>query len=266
MKEIIFGAIQGLTEFIPVSSSAHLQWFGHFFSTTDIFLFTLVVHLGTWFSILLFYRLTLIHICKHMFKPSPQNIFLKIVVTSIPASIAGILIVILADRLFEELHWSAFGFILTAVFLLGTKRFTSKVPSVKSNPDAQIKELETVSFKQAVVIGFVQALALCPGISRSGWTSATGIYMGLRPSTALHFSFIQGFVIVLGACIVEFITTTWAQVEMLPLALGFVSSFVFGLIALKLMQAWVWKLYSFSFYLLIIGVSGLLYLSFVQQG
>ena len=249
IKAFFLGMLQGVAEFLPISSSGHLAAAGLFVQLDQIFLFSIAVHFGTLCSLLIFYRLRCIRLVKNIFSPPKENVFLKLITASLPVMFIGFFFYEFVKELFNNMHFISFSFVFTALFLLGT--FFVKKESVQdSSGDA---DFMCISYPKAFLIGIVQVLALAPGVSRAGVTTGTGLYLGVPPSLALDFSFLLGIISLFSACALEFIggSNTLFHWSFL---VGFLSAFGFGYLALHWMKSWVFNLYKFGFYLLPLGL------------
>ena len=255
-ESFLLGLLQGLAEFLPISSSGHLTLFQFFFSSDHKFLFIIVVHAGTLMSLILFYRRLFGQMLKTLFHPLGQNIFLKIGAACLPSALAGFAFRPWIKNFFQDPSSAAYGFLFTGVFLLGVyfplRRHSDLPPENEKNISRLIDE---VSYLKAFFIGCFQVLALFPGISRAGLCAGAGLYLGLRPLTALHFSFLMGSFALFGAGLLEaFHLPLEENLPQGPLLLSFISAFGFGCLALSIMKSWIFHLHKFSFYLLPLGL------------
>lgn len=256
IRAFILGALQGLAEFLPISSSGHLAVTGLFFQLDQIFLFTIAVHFGTLCSLLVFYRNKCIGLIKNILSPPKENLFFKLLMASFPVMLVGFFFYNSIQKLFHDMYFISFSFIFTALFLLGTF-FTKR--SNRNSSDAVDSNFMCISYTKAFLIGLVQVLALAPGVSRAGVTTGTGLYLGVPPRTALDFSFLLGIFSLFAACSLEFIAGSNTLFHW-PFLAGFLSAFGFGYLALYWMRSWVFSLYKFGFYLLPLGLLLFLYL------
>ena len=243
------GLLQGLSEFLPISSSGHLALTQIFCNTNHIFLFTVFAHFGTLTALILFYRKDLFNIIKNISSPPKTNLFLKIVVAVLPAIFAGFFLYEVIKDIFNQHIFIAFGFLLTSFLLLGTRWKTQNTQT----------ELKQISYKQALIIGCTQALALLPGVSRSGVTICTGIYLGLHPLLSITFSFLLAVVPLFGAFALELSKISWEGTPLIQALICLISSSIFSWLALYLMKSLHSHLYKFSFYLIPLGLSLLFY-------
>lgn len=254
---IILGLIQGLTEFLPVSSSGHLEILSHFLGVnpeTNL-TFSMMLHGGTVLSTIVVFRKELLRLITQFFKfkMNPETIFvLKIFISFIPIVIVGL-------TLKDELE-SLFGgslivvgamLIVTAILLWFTYR-------AKSNN-------REISYRDAFIIGIAQSLAVMPGLSRSGSTISTGLILGVKREEISKFSFLMVLIPIIGMNFLEIATGEFsgdaASIGAIPLIIGFMTSFLSGLFACKTMIALVnrGKLYWFSIYCVIVGLSVIIY-------
>jgi undecaprenyl-diphosphatase len=242
---IILGIIQGLTEFLPVSSSGHLVIAQKLLGITGQCLVTSVVlHLGTCAALLLFFYRDILRLLR-----SPRSLLLVLIVTFITGVIG-----ISGKDFFEQLFLSprAVGLALlgTGVLLILTKR-------IKQNNKTE------VGIKDALILGFVQGLAVIPGISRSGSTIAILLFRKIDQETCFRFSFLAAIPAILGAALLEAKDIGLAlKGEPLNLTIGFCCSLVTGILALKVLQIVLKKakLYYFGYYCIIVAVTTLIFL------
>lgn len=238
---IILGVIQGLTEFLPVSSSGHLVLVQNFIPsfTQPGVLFDVVLHAGTLFSILFYFR-------KMIFELSSRYIMLLIVGT-VPAALAGFLF----QSFFENL-FTLPKIVGTALLVTGLFNFlTDKNEAVKRN----------LTIKDAVFIGIFQAIAIIPGISRSGSTIFAGSYRGVEKLEAAQFSFLLSVPAVAGATLLQVLThggDSSANIEFY--LAGFLAAFISGYFAIKIVYKFLSekKFRLFGVYCSILGLLTLL--------
>jgi len=252
LEAIILGIIQGLTEFLPVSSSGHLELAKAILGDTSVpeesLTFTVVLHFATALSTLVVFRKEVAEIFRGLFQfkwNEEMKFSLKIITSMIPAVIIGLL--------FEEQLESFFGgkilfvgimLLITAVLLL----FADKAKN--TNKD--------VSFRNSLIIGISQAIAMLPGISRSGATISTSVLLGIDRSKAARFSFLMVVPLIFGKIAKDFLggQINFQPSEIAPISAGFIAAFLAGLVACNWMIALVKKskLSYFSIYCAIIGL------------
>ena len=241
-QSIILGLIQGLTEFLPVSSSGHLVIFQHLLNLSEPpVVFDVLVHLATSLAII-------IVLFKSLIKITLKQITI-IVVASLPAAIIGLLLNSQIEQLFSSLKLVSFALLITAAFLFSTKL----QPKADRPLDDKNKK---INFKNSISIGFSQALAIIPGISRSGSTIVTGLHTGLSPSTAFNFSFMLSLPAIFGAQLLQINKlASLSSLELPSLIIGFITAFASGLLALNLLKRFVinGKLHYFGYYCLVLS-------------
>ncbi len=229
------GIVQGLTEFLPISSSAHLVLMPYFFNWKDPGLtFDVALHLGTLAAILIYFKKDWQNILLQIAAPkkarAKQDVDWKwIAIGTLPAGVIGLLFEKQAEHAFRNPYLIAvtlavFGFLLWFFDSRGKKKFT----------------LDSLSLKTALIIGFAQAMAIVPGVSRSGITITAALFLGLRRESAFRFSFLLSAPIIAGAGLLKFpkIFQTLIQggPESLGMLIGFVASLVSGLFAIVLLK------------------------------
>ena len=246
VQTIILGVIQGLTEFLPISSSGHLIIAGRMLGISYMPLsFELVAHMGTLLAIVITMRKTVWGLVK---KPLQKTNALLIV-----ATVPTILIFLVFRNVFEvafDGRWLALCFVITAAVLLISSMVHYKKPKTE------------FSFLDAAIIGIAQGATGFPGISRSGTTIASGKLLGAEQKTAANFSFLLAIPLIMGATVWQ-IATTGLSLDALPIAAliaGFIASFISGLFAVKFMLKLLQKfsLNAFSIYLILLAAFMLL--------
>jgi undecaprenyl-diphosphatase len=256
-EAIVLGLIQGFTEFLPISSSGHLEigkaLFGNKHDANESLLMTLVLHLGTALSTIFVFKKEIFKILSSLLKLkiNENTLFAsKILVSMIPAFIIGILFQQKIKTLFSN------NLILVGVMFL----ITALILSVSKGKRCKFK---MVSFKNSFILGVIQAIAILPGISRSGSTISIALILGIEKQKAAQFSFLMVLPIIFGSIFKIFldIKKTSVDIDFLSLGLGFFTSFVSGIFACKWMIALVKKskLKNFSYYCIFIGIFSIYY-------
>ena len=244
-EAVILGLIQGLTEFLPVSSSGHLE-IGKVLlgvQTTDDLMFTTMVHAATVLSTIVVFRKQIWSLLKGFFRfkyNDETDYLLKIAVSIIPVMIVGLFFKDQVEALFGSIKVVGFALLLTSALLFFSD-LASKPGKVVVKPSVEARN--GITYWQAFVVGLGQALAVIPGLSRSGTTISTGLICGVRRDVMAQFSFLMVLIPILGESFLEVVGGEFASssVGVLPLLLGFVSAFVSGLFACKVMIALVKK-------------------------
>ena len=245
-EAVILGLIQGLTEFLPVSSSGHLE-IGKVLlgvEATEDLMFTTMVHAATVLSTIVVFRKQIFGLLKGFFKfkyNDETDYLFKIAVSIIPIMIVGLFFKDQVEAIFGSIKVVGFALLLTSSLLffsdLASRRDASK--TADSGKDVR----NGITYWQAFVVGLGQALAVIPGLSRSGTTISTGLICGVRRDVMAQFSFLMVLIPILGETFLELVGGEFANTSVgaLPLVLGFVSAFVSGFFACKVMIALVKK-------------------------
>lgn len=260
-EAVLLGLIQGLTEFLPVSSSGHLE-IGKVLlgvETNDDLLFTTMVHAATVLSTIVVFRSQIWDLLKGFFCGlkdlkvgrneagkkvlvcnDQTDYLLKIALSMIPVMIVGLFFKDQVETLFGSIHVVGVALIVTALLLFFSD-YASR-PGRKSIFPAN-EHRNGISYWQAFAIGLGQAFAVVPGLSRSGTTISTGLICGVRREAMAQFSFLMVLVPILGETFLEIAGGEFgtSSVGALPLILGFISAFVSGFLACKVMIALVKK-------------------------
>lgn len=252
-ESLILGVIQGITEFLPVSSSGHLVICQQLLGLKQPeLLFDILIHLGTLVATaLIFY--------KEIFKMlTSLRAILLIGIASIPAAIAGFMFLDAIEKSFGSMRIAAIGLLITSVWLWIT-RFVRQKPI---ELDGFL--FSDMTFPKAFLIGIAQSIALVPGISRSGSTIATALLLRVPRRDAVAFSFLLSIPAVAGAATLTLLKTPHLDIGQLPLFItGALTSCLIGIGALLFLIRWVQQgnLFKFSYYCLLLG-SGALALSY----
>jgi len=264
-QAIILGVLQGITEFLPISSSGHLvlaETYLHL-DVASLEGFDIIVHVGTLLAIILYFWKDVYGMIKAFlrffvgdFSGEYSKMILYIVVGTIPAVIVGFTLGDTIEQYFRNTT-------LVAVFmiLIGLVFFWSEAVHSRLKRSG-------ITFSKAIVIGLIQSIALIPGVSRSGSTISAGLFQGMSRSSAARFSFLLGIPAIAGAGVLEGIDiakTGSLGVPALPALLGFISSFVAGVFSVWFLMKFLknHSLRVFGAYLLVIG-TGVIIVSLFQ--
>ena len=253
-EALIFGLVQGLTEFLPVSSDGHLEIVKYLFGgIEESFLFSVVVHGATVLSILAVFWRDIIHLIKGVFRftMNEETVYvLKLVVSMIPVAIVGFTVMDRVESLFVA------DMDITGSFLLVTALFLTAGHFVR-------KREKPITYGGAFIMGIAQALAVLPGLSRSGSTISTGLVLGNSRNELARFSFLMVIVPIIGANFMQVLTTETAAVNVVlfPLIIAFVAAFVSGYAACRWMISIVrkGKLGWFAIYCFLVGLTLILF-------
>ncbi|MFH1857048.1 MAG: undecaprenyl-diphosphate phosphatase [Candidatus Omnitrophota bacterium] len=252
---LLSGLIQGLTEFLPISSSGHLVIFHHFFNLpAEVQLeFDIFLHIGTLGSVLFVFHKDIIKLLT-----VNKKTLLLLIAATIPAVIAALFFDKKIESAFNSPKFVGFGLLITAVFLL-IGSMAEKFRKIKKH---------NVTFPQAILIGISQALAILPGLSRSGLTISTALTGGIVKKEAVRFSFLMAIFAISGACVfkIHHLSTQILRNYFPDIAIGVVTSFVVGILAIKLVFKAIStrKWYIFSIYCALIGTIIVLYFDGVK--
>ena len=229
IESIILGAVQGLTEFLPVSSSGHLQIAKALLGVhiDENITFDVTLHAATVLSTIVVMWRELWRLLCGVFSrrfSEEQAYVLKIIVSMIPAGVVGVLFADRIEELFSSLAFVGAMLLVTAALLAFAYY-------------AKPRQKERISYRDAFIIGVAQAAATMPGLSRSGSTIATGLLLGNRKETVAEFSFIMVIPVILGKMLLDIMSgeMTAISVGAAPLAAGFIAAFVTGAFACKFM-------------------------------
>ena len=222
---LLLGLVQGLTEFLPISSSGHLVLAERLvgFRPQGVF-FEVVVHIATLLSVLVAYRVKLMALLRGVLRGDREawRYTMLLFLASIPAGLAGILLRDYFERSFHSMPALGWQFLITAAILWSTRYAASRATATR------------VTAVHAVLIGIAQAVAIVPAISRSGATVATGLWSGLSAEAAAEFSFIMSIVVIAGSGLLEARhIPPGGGVFTLPLLLAFVAAALSGLFAIR---------------------------------
>lgn len=259
-QAIILGIIQGLTEFLPVSSSGHLAIGREILGVgaADDLIFEILVHAATVLATIVVFRREICRLLRGLFRfkaNDETDYILKICVSMIPVFVVGMFFKDYVEDLFGSLLVVGVALLVTAVLLFASDRVTTF--GVQAGSGAQSSR-NGISWWQALVVGVSQALAVIPGLSRSGTTIATGLICGVKRDVMAQFSFLMVLVPILGEAFLDLVggDLTSSSIAAIPLALGFVSAFFSGFFACKVMLALVRKaqLKWFALYCAVIGL------------
>jgi len=248
LSGLYLGIIQGLTEFLPISSSGHLVVFQNLlgFSEPEI-LFDVALHLGTLLAVFIFFRSDLNVMIQESWnfltdylkkkktfssiKEKPHAMMSAwVIIGTLPTVFIGLVFKDPLEDLFGKIHWVGGMLIITGLIVLISKILSSKHTNRKS-----------VGLFTALAIGTAQGMAIIPGISRSGSTIVCGMVCGLERELAARFSFILSIPAIMGAMVLQLASHDLGSINPLPMAIGFSSGAITGFLALKVLMKMVRK-------------------------
>ncbi len=269
-QAVVLGLVQGLAEFLPISSSGHLALLENFFGIREdsVLLFAVLLHLGTLMSVFIIYRkdiweliLELLAVIKDICtgkglgtkKNETRRLGYMIIVATIPTAVIGLLFNDFFEGLYSTVLPIGMGLVLTGTILWVAERTNKDKVSIMD-----------MKFTHALIVGLCQGIAIAPGISRSGSTLFGSLMCGIKRETAVKYVFLISIPSILGSVILEAPKAIEAGVDgglAIPIIVGMLVSMVSGLVAIKTMIAFVskQKLCYFSYYTWILGVAVIAY-------
>ncbi len=234
---IVLGLAQGLTEFIPVSSSGHLILLQHFFTGTSDHLFIQALDIGTTLALIIFFWPRLTKLAHQVFRDHDYRLARNIIITCLPAGLLGLLLakaieknVILLSPFTVAIMLGIVGVIMILVEYL---------PHLSSQKNGQV-----LNWRRALTIGIAQAFALVPGVSRSGSTIIASRFMGLSPASAAEYSFMVSIPIMLGLITKLFTSNSdraYLAAHLEPVIIGNIAAFISAIIAIRFLLNYLSK-------------------------
>ena len=264
IQALILGIVQGLTEFLPVSSSAHLVFVPYLIGTTSSLAYDTLLHIGTLVAVVAYFWNDIINMLKSFFSSLldiPRGQFRKglqedqfkklawfVIIGSIPAGLAGILFKGFFEGLFSNIIAVGFFLIITGFLLWGSEMMSRKISDKTS--------LKEMSVKKSILVGIAQAFAIAPGISRSGATISAGLFLGIERELAARYSFLLSIPAILGAALVQAKDiTSFMDIGSAAAIAGFIAAIISGYLAVRFMLKLVKEknLLPFAYYCWIVG-------------
>lgn len=253
LKALFLGFIEGLTEFLPISSTGHLILFGHLidFQSDQSRVFEVVIQLGAILAVVWLYRQKIIHLLQGFFSgdAAARHFAICVMMAFFPAVIIGVLAGDFIKQVLFRPEVVAVALIVGALIIFW----------VESRPfEHKTTEATEIGYKQAILVGLAQCVAMIPGTSRSGATIVGGMFAGLSRKAATEFSFFLAMPTMLGAATYDLVRHghSLSQDNMINIALGFVAAFISALFVVKALVRFVEKhsLKVFAWYRIILGV------------
>lgn len=253
-QALIYGVIQGLAEFLPISSSAHLVALPQIMGWQDPGLtFDVALHLGTLIAVIAFFWKDWIELISNgVARPQSKNgkLFWYLVVACIPGGIIGVLLEKKAETTFRNLALIGAMMIIMGLVLYAADKYSKRMVSI-----------ENIGLKRSLYIGLAQALAIIPGVSRSGITMAAGLFTDLKKEDTARFSFLLSTPIILGAGLVKLKDLIHTPItDAAVFAIGVITSAVVGFICIKFLLDYLKKhgFGIFVIYRLVVGAAFIL--------
>lgn len=276
IEAIILGLVQGLAEFLPISSSGHLALLQHFFHVEPdrVLMFTVMLHIGTLASVFIMYWSDIWALIKEFFitiadlvtgkglrlaERPMRKLGLMIIWATVPTALMGLLFNDFFEGLNSKLWAIGIGWLFTGFLLYFSERIGRAV-----------NDIEKMNFRNGFFIGVLQGIAICPGVSRSGSTMVGGLLTGLKRDFAVRFAFLISIPSILGAAVLELpdaIEATSEGMAVGPMAVGVLVATVSGIVAIKAMIRVVvdQKLKWFAYYVWVLGAATILYSVFFMK-
>jgi undecaprenyl-diphosphatase len=252
LQAIILGLVQGVTEFVPVSSSGHLIIAHRLLGISETGLaFDVALHLGTLLALVIFFYKDIAELAAALVrKTAYSRLAWLLVFATLPAAVIGVLLEDMAESSFRSVRLVAVNLIVVGVVMIMAERHLAKLPKPTS--------LQGISGRQAIAVGLAQAAALIPGVSRSGGTISVGLLAGLDRVAAARFSFLLAIPITFGAILKVTLsgnTLSHISQELELFTVGIVTAFVSGLIAIRFLLKFVakYRLNLFAYYRFALG-------------
>ncbi len=264
LQAIILGLIQGLTEFLPVSSSGHLLFVPAIFGWSDQGVaFDVVVHLGSLLAVLWYFRGRIGRVVgsfvdhDNPVTAADRKLGYMVALATIPALIAGLIIEKILDLDIRSTMLVGINLIVWGIVLAVADKYAAKKPGEKG--------IEAHTRKSALLVGCAQALALLPGTSRSGITMTAGLFGNFSRAAVAEFSFLMSVPIILiagGLALLDLITDGAGGIGIAPLIAGFIAAAGSGYVAIRLLMKLIekWSFVPFAVYRVVVGVLILLFL------
>ncbi len=250
IKAAILGVVEGLTEFLPVSSTGHLILAADFlhFDAPVAKLFEVVIQLGAILAVAWVYRAKLLHVLFHLHHPAERMFVLKLVVAFLPSAVIGL-------TFHSFIKSVLFSPVVVAIALVVGGLVIWLVEKIK--PEPVVQSVDAISLRRAFLIGCAQAVSVIPGTSRSGATIIGGMLLRLDRKTAAEFSFFLAIPTMLAASAYDLLksASTVTGDDLIIIAIGFVTAFLSGFAAIKLFLAYVSKhsFMPFAIYRIVFG-------------
>ena len=242
-KAFFLGIVEGITEFLPISSTGHLILFGDWisFESNEAKVFEVVIQLGSILAVVWIFRHRLFQMVRGTLRLEPVEVAFtrNLLIAFLPSAIVGLLFIKAIKALFFHPGVVVVTLVLGGLIMLWVER---KRPANSADaPANQVQTIEKITWKQALIVGCAQCLAMVPGTSRSGSTIIAGMLSGIQRKTATEFSFFLAIPTMLAAAVYDFYKHAHllSQQDLLAIAVGFVSAFVCALVVVRAILVFV---------------------------
>lgn len=261
-KAFFLGIVEGITEFLPISSTGHLILFGDWinFESNEAKVFEVVIQLGSILAVVWIFRARLFQLIKGTLQRDPVEVSFtrNLLIAFLPSAIVGLLFIKAIKALFFHPGVVVVTLVLGGLIMLWVERRRPTTGPGASSHATQVQTLEKITWKQALVVGCAQCLAMVPGTSRSGATIIAGMLSGIQRKTATEFSFFLAMPTMLAAAVYDMYkhANVLTQQDLLAIAVGFVSAFICALLVVRAILVFVSKhtYRAFAWYRIALGV------------
>jgi undecaprenyl-diphosphatase len=259
-KAFFLGIVEGITEFLPISSTGHLILFGDWinFQSNEAKVFEVVIQLGSILAVVWIFRHRLFQLIRGTLRLEPVEVAFtrNLLIAFLPSAIVGLLFIKAIKALFFHPGVVVVTLVLGGFIMLWVER--RRPANSADAPTDQVQTLENITWKQALIVGFAQCLAMVPGTSRSGATIIAGMLSGIQRKTATEFSFFLAMPTMLAAAVYDFYkhADLLTQQDMLAIAVGFVSAFICALFVVRAILVFVSRhtYRAFGWYRIVLGL------------
>ena len=259
-KAFFLGIVEGITEFLPISSTGHLILFGDWinFQSNEAKVFEVVIQLGSILAVVWIFRHRLFQMIRGTLRLEAVEVAFtrNLLIAFLPSAIVGILFIKAIKALFFHPGVVVVTLVVGGFIMLWVER--RRPANSADAPTDQVQSLEEITWKQALIVGFAQCLAMVPGTSRSGATIIAGMLSGIQRKTATEFSFFLAMPTMLAAAVYDFYkhADLLTQQDMLAIAVGFVSAFICALFVVRAILVFVSRhtYCAFGWYRIVLGL------------
>ncbi|MBK1779664.1 undecaprenyl-diphosphate phosphatase [Advenella sp. WQ 585] len=266
LKAAFLGVVEGLTEFLPISSTAHLLIIGDWinFDSGNFKVYEIVIQLGSILAVMWIFRFRLWQVIRGTFTGDRTELLFtrNLILAFLPAAVIGLILIKQISQLLDgKFMIYAFTLVLGGILMLWVERRPDMAKHASPTEQAQstkVQRLEDITWKQALIVGFAQCLAMIPGTSRSGATIIAGMMSGIHRKTATEFSFFLAMPTMLGATVLSMYKYggELSNSNMLAVVIGFITAFISALLLVRALLKFI-SVYSyrpFGWYRIVLGL------------
>jgi undecaprenyl-diphosphatase len=245
LEAVLLGIIQGITEWLPISSSGHLVIFQELFNIKASIMFDLMLHIGSLIVILIIFYKDILRVVSSVFNDDKEGkkLLLLLALSTIITAIIGLLFQDFFESLFTNIKAVGIALIATAILLFSVKL-------------VKVNRKKAMGISDAIIIGLMQGIAIIPGISRSGTTISAGLLRGIDRELAIRFSFLLFIPAIIGATILQLNDFVIEEINIMPMIVGLIVSVIVSYITVKMLIKIIktHKFYMFGYYCLAVGL------------